>query len=146
MEWLITCLHICIWYVRLKKRGYFSEVGILLLNVSHLLFSITSHLYVKLEEYLIMFQSSTSSRTFCSDGIFCISVVLYVTAGYLWLLSIWTVTSVWGTKLLYYILVNLNLNSSRYLVTTILDCTSLDQSIQIFLSFFFFKCSGFKLW
>lgn len=112
--------------------------------MSHLLFSITSHLYVKLEEYLIMFQSSTSSRTFCSDGIFCISVVLYVTTGYVWLLSVWTVTSVWGTKLVYYILVNLNLNSSIYLVTTILDCTTLDQSIQIeselcFFLFFFLK-------
>lgn len=106
--------------------------------MSHLLFSITSHLYVKWEEYLIMFQSSTFSSTFCSDGIFCISVVLCVTTGYFWLLNIWTVTSVWGTKLFYYILVNLNLNSSRYLVTTILDCTTLDQSIQIFLSFLFF--------
>ena len=106
--------------------------------MSHLHFSITSHLYVKWEEYLIMFQSNTLSSTFCSDGIFCISVVLYVTTGYLWLLNIWTVTSVWRTKLFYYILVNLNLNSSRYLVTTILDCTTLDQSIQIFLSFCFF--------
>lgn len=106
--------------------------------MSHLLFSITSHLYVKWEEYLIMFQSSTFSSTFCSDGIFFISVVLCVTTGYFWLLNIWTVTSVWGTKLFYYILVNLNLNSSRYLVTTILDCTTLDQSIQIFLSFLFF--------